>query len=105
MHTLIPHPSLALPPQEHPLLRRPWAMLHPCQTEALMALLLPAAEGGPAGGTAAVHATAAHATATAVTAAAAGAAPNQPLRYLLAWLSLAGAPLGLRVPPDVLAGP
>lgn len=70
-------------------------MLHPCQTDAFMRLLLaPEAEAEAAG---------------AGTEAAAAAAPEQQAaagsdrasQYLLGWLSVAGPPLGLRLPPDL----
>ncbi|KAL4856372.1 Ubiquitin-like-conjugating enzyme [Chlorella vulgaris] len=75
---------------EHPLLGRPMLMLHPCQTEAVMKLLVEGEdeEAQPAGCGSAAPASRA-----------APSAGQRPLlRYLLAWLSVAGQPLGLSPP-------
>ena len=123
-------------PQEHPLLRRPFFMLHPCQTPAVMALLLEpearpdeassrrvccsgAATESPAAAAAAAAAAraAGRAAATVVAApgvdgslphahpvppgAAAAPASGAALRYLLAWLSVAGQPLGVAPPAEL----
>lgn len=116
--------------QEHPFLHCPFFLLHPCQTAVTMQLLRGPAEGGgcataaaaAGGGQAAAAAAGAAATAAGqaapeavVEAAAAGgqAAPEQaaaqppqasPLRYLLAWLSVAGQVLGLRLPAQLWRG-
>lgn len=82
------HATLPWPPQEHPFLRRPFFQQHPCQTDAVMRLLR--GQGDASGdGTAAGSAGGRSA-----------AAPSL-LRYMLAWLSVAGPPLGLRVPLDL----
>jgi ubiquitin-like-conjugating enzyme ATG10 len=57
--------------EEHPVLGRPFYMLHPCQTEEVLALVLRQR----------------------------AAATCQPLVCLLAWLSLAGQPLGIAPQP------
>jgi hypothetical protein len=76
--------------QEHVLLGRPFFMLHPCQTEAVMQLLQRGAE---------VSASEPPSLPGTGPAAAAGPAEQQAsLQYLLAWLSAAGQPLGLDVP-------
>lgn len=61
------------------MLGRPFFMLHPCQTEAVMLLLQRGAGPGTPAATEPVQRLA-------------------PLRYLLAWLCVAGQPLGLDVP-------
>lgn len=74
---------------------RPMLMLHPCQTEAVMKLLVEGEdeEAQPAGcGSAAPNA----AAPAMLAAPSAGQRPL--LRYLLAWLSMAGQPLGLSPP-------
>jgi ubiquitin-like-conjugating enzyme ATG10 len=80
--------------QDHPHLQRPWYTLHPCQTAALLALLLArttaeAASGGERGDE--------------------RGAPQQTedgddgllLRYMLAWCSVVPAALGLTLPAQV----
>ena len=62
--------------EEHPLLPRPSCMLHPCQTDAAMRLLL--APGGAAAG-----------------AASPAGGLDGGLQYLAAWYSLASQPLAL----------
>ncbi|EFN54044.1 hypothetical protein CHLNCDRAFT_136113 [Chlorella variabilis] len=88
---------------EHPLLRRPFYMLHPCQTEAIMQLLTnPEDDSQLDGAPAAAAAGSREATgATALPPQAAPAAHGRMLRYLLAWLSVAGQPLGLSPPVEL----
>ena len=105
--------------QEHPFLHRPWFMLHPCQTAANMQLLTEQQRGAEPASAAAVAVPAAAVASAAEpamqtkragtgehAAAAARAEHSQAgrpcsLRYLLAWLSVVGQPLGIRVPPDL----
>ncbi|PSC71902.1 ubiquitin-like-conjugating enzyme ATG10 [Micractinium conductrix] len=129
-------PGTVVTQEEHPLLRRPFFMLHPCQTPAVMALLLEpearpdeassrrvccsgAATESPAAAAAAAAAAraAGRAAATVVAApgvdgslphahpvppgAAAAPASGAALRYLLAWLSVAGQPLGVAPPAEL----
>lgn len=98
-----PLASAPLPLQEHPLLRRPFYMLHPCQTEAIMQLLTnPEDDSQLDGAPAAAAAGSREATgATALPPQAAPAAHGRMLRYLLAWLSVAGQPLGLSPPVEL----
>ena len=105
--------------QEHPVLHRPFLMLHPCQTQAIMQLLTEAAESGAvaavaAGAGAAVEQDQGSSAAAPGPAApgpaapddiaapgAAGTAAERTLLYLLAWLSVAGQPLGLGLPTQL----
>ena len=98
--------------QEHPFLHRPFLMLHPCQAQAVMQLLTETPETGA--GAAAAKAAAEQGTGSAAAApgvaapggaspgaaapGVAGTAADRTLRYLLAWLSVAGQPLGLGLP-------
>lgn len=128
-------PGTVVTQEEHPFLHRPFLMLHPCQTGAIMQLLtdgranreataLPAACAAPAAGLSTTKAAVAAAAAGGLEEIQAadseghgcGALPAAPagkalaatgrgsrcaLRYLLAWLSVAGQPLGLGVPAEL----
>lgn len=96
-------PHTVVTQEEHPLLRRPFYMLHPCQTEAIMQLLTnPEDDSQLDGAPAAAAAGSREATgATALPPQAAPAAHGRMLRYLLAWLSVAGQPLGLSPPVEL----
>ena len=92
--------------QDHPLLHRPFYLLHPCQTEATMQLLAPrppaaAAPEAAAAAAAGEEASPAGEPAPAAEAATAAAAAGWACRYLLAWLSVVGQPLGLRLAPSL----
>ncbi|KAF8071276.1 hypothetical protein HT031_001359 [Scenedesmus sp. PABB004] len=80
--------------QEHPLLRAPCLMLHPCQTAARMELLLQCAAGDGAAGGDGAEGSAAAAPAMAQ---AAGATDAALLAYMRGWASLVAGPLGLRM--------
>jgi hypothetical protein len=79
--------------QEHPFLCRPFFMLHPCQMETMMQLLTEPGHNQP-------HADNSGAAAPADPGAAA-LGPPKLLRYMFAWLSMAGQPLGLGLPADL----
>ena len=105
--------------QPHPLLGTPWYGVHPCCTADLMALLLPCGaegpgfreSGAPLGGSPAGNASAIGAPGSRggtgsgvdIAAGADGRTGKQgaewPLRYLLAWFSVVGTAVGLRLPP------
>ena len=89
---LKPGPISAAAPavQDHPVLQRPFCMVHPCQTEALMKLMLPPSQSAAPEGSAGQQEQQEQQQHAA-----------QLLRYMLGWLSVAGQPLGV-VPPAVL---
>lgn len=109
-----PPPLPYLTPQEHPLLGRPFLMLHPCQTDSVMALLMGQGQQGPADvehAELAGHANGATGQLDLPAAASqqrcgggqpevgdSGERPSM-LRYLAAWLSVVAQPLELRLPP------
>jgi ubiquitin-like-conjugating enzyme ATG10 len=81
-------PAVTLSQEDHPLLGRPFYLLHPCRTGDVMGRLL-----GPR------HL----ASGDSVEAAAAGATAepeSSSLRYLLAWMCVAGQPVGLSPSPE-----
>ena len=111
--------------QPHPLLGTPWFGVHPCRTADLMALLLPGgangsgfresvdplgsspAGNGNAGGAAGSRGGARGGAGNSVKARAAAGygtvkqEADWPLRYLLAWFSVVGTAVGLRLPAAV----
>ncbi len=71
------------------MLDTPFFGVHPCRTAELMALMLPAgASGQPPGAPPAGVDT---------------QVSSRQLRYMLAWFSVIGEAVGLRLPPDVCA--
>jgi hypothetical protein len=97
--------------QEHPFLHVPTCMLHPCQTSAIMQLMTSREDEGQEGDELSVldvgNSTANTSSCPTCSSSPSGSSShpsstNRALRYLLAWLSVAGQPLGWRLPPEAL---
>ena len=76
-------------------------MLHPCQTQAVMQLLAETDEAGEVAAAAAAAKQGGPSDAAPAAAPGDAAGRRHTLRYLLAWLSVSGQPLGLGLPAQL----
>jgi hypothetical protein len=74
--------------EDHPFKKQPYYMLHPCQTGVVLKLLLAGEDGDNADQTRGRNA---------------GDGAPRSLRYVAAWLCVAGQPLGLGLSPEQYA--